>query len=496
MDELLDLDATGQAELVRRGEVSAVELAQASIDAIERIDGQLDAILHKAFDQALATAEKPVNPEAPFCGVPMVFKDYEQPVAGIPFSFAALPFLRDNPWIGDVDGNLAAGLRQAGLTFLGRANCSLGAIFPTHDVKAHVMPRNPWDTDYSTAGSSSGSATAVAARMVPIGHGGDGGGSIRLPASFCGVVGMKPTRGRVSVGPDRSEVFHWGSAWSHEFVMTRSVRDTARILAATQGWRAGDSIAELDGAPVPVQVEDGRRLRIGLTTTAFNALIETDGECAGATEQVADLLRGLGHRVDLVAPPRHNLAEEEWEYGAPAGPHFTQVARLLDKVGKLVGRPVTEGDVGPQLWACAEAGRNTPFIQLLEFAEVVQRHTVAFDKWWQDAGIDVLLTPTVSVLPPPIADYLPPPLGTFEFDPENPLGAFAGIAPLTAYTQIFNWTGQPAISLPLATSTGGLPIGVHLASARNRDDLLLRLSFELEQAMPWAGRRPAVCATA
>lgn len=494
--ELLDLDATAQADLVRQGEVSPTELVKASIEAIDRINGQLDAILHPAFDQALTTAQEVNGSEAPFAGVSMVFKDYEQPVAGIPFSFATLPFLRDEPWVGDQDGNFAADLRAAGLVFLGRATSSLGAIFPTHDIDAHVMPRNPWNRDYSTAGSSSGSAAAVGARLVPIAHGGDGGGSIRLPASFCGVVGMKPTRGRVSVGPDRSEVFHFGSAWSHEFVMTRSVRDTAGVLAATEGWRLGDSMPVLDIPPVPQRADmPAAPLRIGVTTTPFNNATETDPECAAATEDVASVLEGMGHAVEVVTPPSHDLADEEWEYGPPTGPHFTQVARLLDKVAMRIGRSVTEADVGPQLWACAEFGRTTGFLGILEFAEVVQRHVVTFDRWWEDSGLDVLVTPSVPVLPPPIADYLPPPHGTFEFDPENPLAAFAGIGPLIGFLQIFNWTGQPAISLPLATSTNGLPIGVQLASARMRDDVLLRLAYDLEEAMPWADRRPAVCAT-
>ena len=494
--DLLDLDATGQADLVRRGEVSPVELTKASIDAIERVNGQLDAILHKAFEQALVAAEQPVDPAAPFCGVPMVFKDYEQHVAGLPFSFASLPFLKHNPWIGDEDGNFAADLRKSGFVFLGRSNCSLAAFFPTHDIDAHVMPRNPWNTDFSTAGSSSGSAAAVAARLVAIGHGGDGGGSIRLPASFSGVVGMKPTRGRVSVGPDRSEVFHWGSAWSHEFVMTRTVRDTAGILAATQGWRVGDSIPLVEVPDVLAQSGiKSRPLRIGLTTAAFNGQNETDPEIAAAVEETGRVLENLGHNVGLVTPPKHDLGGENWEYGPPLGPHFTQVARLLDKVAKLVGRPVTEADVGPQLWAAAELGRSATLIGQLEFSEAVQRHTVAFDTWWASAGIDVLVTPTVPVLPPPITDYLPPPHGTFELDPDNPLAGIAVNGQLIGFTQIYNWTGQPAISLPLAMSASGLPIGVQLATARMRDDVLLQLSYDLEEAMPWAERRPAVCAS-
>jgi amidase len=494
--ELLDLDATGQADLVRRGEVSAAELTEAAIDGIERVNPQLDAILHKAFDQARIAAKAPIDPQAPFCGVPMVFKDYEQDVADLPFSFASLPFLRNAPWTGEEDGNFAAGLRKAGMVFLGRAMSSLGAFFTTHDMSANVMPRNPWNPDFSTAGSSCGSATAVAARLVPVGHGGDGGGSIRLPASFCGVVGMKPTRGRVSVGPDRSENFHWGSAWSHEFAMTRTVRDTARLLDATQGWRPGDSIPLVDCPPIPERAGiDARPLRIGLSTTAFNDNVVTDPEIAAATEHVARVLEGMGHHVEVVSPQKNDLGNHEFTYGPPTGTHFTQIARLLDKVGKKVGRPVTEADVGPQLWAAAELGRQASLLQLLEFSEAVQAETVAFDLWWEAAGIDVLLTPTVGVLPPPITQYLPAPHGTFEFDPENPMAGIGLNTPLLPFTQLYNWTGQPAISLPLAESESGLPIGIQLAAARMRDETLLRLSYDLEEALPWADRRPMVCAS-
>ncbi|HVT63527.1 MAG TPA: amidase [Mycobacteriales bacterium] len=495
--ELLDLDATAQADLVRRGEVLPTELVQASIDAIERIDGQLDSILHKAFGQALDAAEQPVDKDAPFCGVPMVFKDQEQPVAGIPFSFAAFPFLKDKPWIGDHDGNFAADMRKAGAVFLGRANCSLGAFLPTHDIDAHTMPRNPFNPDHISGGSSSGSAAAVAARLVAIGHGGDGGGSIRMPASICGVVGMKPTRGRVSVGPDRSEVFHFGSAWSHEFAMTRSVRDTAGILAATQGWRPGDSMPMTNMPPIPSRADmDSRPLRIGLTNTPFPVgMDEVDAECAAAAERTLAMLEQLGHHVEVVDTYRYDLSTEEWAYGPPLGAHFTQMARLIDKASKLTGHEITEPDVGPQMWACAEIGRSSSLIGQLEFSEVLQKHAVGFDTWWAESGLDVLVTPTIPMLPPPMSEYLPPPHGTFEIPVDNPLAGIGVNGLLIPFTQLYNWTGQPAISLPLAESANGLPIGVQLAAARMQDEMLLRLSYDLEEAMPWAQRRPVVCAS-
>jgi amidase len=493
--ELLDLDATGQADLVRRGDLTPVELTRASMDAIERLDPQLDAILHQAFDYGLTAAERPMDPDAPFCGVPTVLKDYGQHVAGFPFSFGALPFLREKPFVSQHDSNFAVEMRKAGLVFLGRSNTPLGGVFfPTHDEASHVMPRNPWNPDYSTGGSSSGSAAAVAAGMVPIAHGNDGGGSIRLPASFCGVVGMKPTRGRVSMGPDRTEVMSFGTAWGHEFVMSRSVRDTASMLNAAQGWRRGDSLP-VQPSPIPSRADmTTRPLRIGLATTAFMAGIETAPDCVQAAEDVARVLQDLGHQVDLVEPPRYDLMAHTWEFGYPASPAFPSIARSMTLIGKLIGREITAEDLGPQLSVCVELGRSYSGVHLLEFGEVMQRFVVAWDDWWLESGIDLLLSPTVAVTTPPMTEYLPPPNGTFVIPEDNPLIGAACLPPLIAYTQMFNWTGQPAISLPLVMGENHLPIGVQLAGARMRDDLVLQLSYELEEAMPWRQRRPAVCA--
>lgn len=489
MSELLDLDATGQADLVRRGEISALDLAQASIEAIERLNPQLDILLHRSFDLALEAARE-VDLSAPFCGVPMLLKDIEIHAKGMPFSHGTMPFLRKNPVICDHDSNLAANFRTAGLLLLGRANCSLQAFFGTHDVDAHVMPRNPWNPDYSTAGSSSGSAAAVASRAVAIAHGGDGGGSIRLPASFTGVVGMKPTRGRVSVGPDRTEVFSFGAAWSHEFAMTRSVRDTATLLKAVEGWRPGDSF-DVGGAGRPVR---NGPLRIGLSTEGFSDFRDVDPEMVAGAEDTAKLLQSLGHEVEVVTAPRYELAALEWDYGMPGSPHYALVARLLDTLAKHIGRDVTPEDVGPQMWAGAELGRSYSARQMLEFSEYLQRHITLWDRWWLESGIDILLSPTVGVQTPPITDFLPPPHGTFVIPDDNPFVGAAAIPPMICFTQIFNWTGQPAISLPLHESANGLPLGMHLAAARQDDEQLLQLAFQLEEALPWADRRPAVCA--
>lgn len=492
MSELLDLDATGQADLVRKGEVSAKELVQASIDAIERLDPELDIMLHRAFELALENAEGPIDLNAPFCGVPMVVKDIEIHVKGLPFSHGTIPFLRKDPIICDHDSNLAADFRAAGLQFLGRSNCTLQAFFPTHDIEAHTMPRNPWNRDYSTSGSSSGSPASVAARVVAIGHGGDGGGSIRLPASVNGIVGLKPTRGRVSVGPDRTEIFSIGSAWSHEFAMTRTVRDTDTLLKAVEGWRAGD----------PFRLETPRKpskkgpLRIGFSTDHFSEMgCPTDPGNALAGEQAAKLLESLGHEVELVKVPKYGFGHFEWLYeGGPGSPHYAGVAYLLDKISKERGIELTEEHVGPQMFAGLQLGRSYSAGQMLDFASALQTHTTHFDNWWAQTGIDVMLTPTVPIPTPPIDVYLPPPHGSYIFDPQNPLGGTLHNTNMIGFTQVFNWTGQPAISLPLYEGENGMPLGIHLAAARQDDEMLIDLAYQLEEALPWADRRPAHCA--
>jgi amidase len=235
-------------------------------------------------------------------------------------------------------------------------------------------------------------------------------------------------------------------------------------------------------------------LRIGLTTTPFFFGAESHAECNRAAEEAATALEGLGHTIEIVEPPQYNLAEAEWDYGAPAGPAFTVLARYMDNIAKIIGREVTPEDLGPQLWPQIELGRQATGRQTIEFSEVLQRIVTKWDRWWINSGIDLMLTPTVGAQTAPMANYEPPPRGNFVVDPENPMAATAGIIPFIAFTQMFNWTGQPAITVPTFVGENNLPIGVQLAGARLREDLLIQVAYELEAALPWADRKPAVCA--
>ena len=478
MTDLAALDATAQAELVRSGEASPAELVQAAVDRARAVNDDLNAIIHPRYDDAVAEAGGEL-PAGPFAGVPFVLKDLDGTAAGLPYH-GGTRFLKDHGYVADADSELTVRFREAGLVVIGRTNTpELGLVTTTEPV-AYGAAHNPWDLGRSTGGSSGGSAACVAAGIVPMGHAGDGGGSIRIPASECGLVGLKPSRGRCSVGPEL------GEAWAGlvaRLAVTRSVRDTAALLDAVHGPAVGDPywappparpyVEELTAAPAP--------LRIGWTAASFDGSVEVDPQVVDATEATARLLEELGHRVEQASPGAF-AAGDTLEYFLPA--YSSWVARELDHLGELVGEPVTEDGVEPGTWAIAEAGRATTAAQYLAAVEGLHRLSRAAIAWWEVDGFDVLLTPTLPELPPT--------LGQFGSTKEDPLaGLFRSSIP-AHFTAPFNVTGQPAISVPLHQSTEGLPIGMQLVGAPAREDVLIRVAAQLEQALPWADRRPPV----
>lgn len=477
-DDLAALDATAQAALVRAGEVSPVELVQAAIDRSEAVAEELNAIIHPRYEEALAEAAGDLG-DGPFAGVPFVLKDLDGVAAGMPLH-AGTRFLKDHGYVPSVDSELTARFRRAGLVVIGRTNTPELGLVTTTEPEAYGPSRNPWDTTRSTGGSSGGSAAAVAAGVVPMGHAGDGGGSIRIPASECGLVGLKPTRGRITMGPEL------GEAWAGlvaRLAVTRSVRDTAALLDAVAGKGVGDPY----WAPPPARpyvdelTEPAGRLRIGWTAASLDGTIEVDPQVAAATEATAALLEELGHEVEVAEVP----------FPAEAVAHFlvaytAWVARELDRLGEAVGAAPTSDGFEAGTWALAEAGRAVTapqYLAALDGLHAVTRQAVA---WWEADGHDLLLTPTISELPPT--------LGQFGSTPEDPMaGLFRSTGP-AHFTAPFNITGQPALSLPLHQSTEGLPIGVQLVAAPAREDVLLRVGAQLEAARPWSARRPAVWA--
>lgn len=477
-DELGRLDATGQAEAIRRGEVSPVEAVDAAIARIEKIDPELNAIVTPLFDKARERAASGDLPQGPFRGVPTLLKDLICHSAGDPM-YEGMAFLKRLAWVEEEDTYLAAKLRGAGLVFLGKTNAPELGILPTTEPDAFGPTRNPWDTGRSTGGSSGGSAAAVASGMVAVAHANDGGGSIRIPASECGLVGLKPSRARVSLGPDFGDAM---SGLPCEHVVTRSVRDTAALLDVTAGPMPGDPYA----APTParpfaseVGAEVGP-LRVGLLAGVPDGT-PLHPDCLEAVEAAGHLMEELGHRVELSRPDC--LGEPDftanfitlWSAGC---------AWDLDYWGRRTGQTVGSDDVEALTWALAEMGRSFSGPAYLGALEWLQSWSRRMARWWEDDGWDLLLTPTIAEPPPA--------LGQFGAAPDNPLSGLLRAASLVPFTPPFNVTGQPAISLPLHWNGDGLPIGIQLAAPYGGEDMLIRVAAQLEEARPWAERRPPV----
>ncbi|MBM3673799.1 MAG: amidase [Actinobacteria bacterium] len=479
MTDFATLDATAQAELVRDGDLSPLELVDAAITRVEKCNPELNAVIHPLFERGHTTARKPL--EGPFAGVPIVVKDLDGELAGAPLHLGN-ELLKQIGHVGTEDSYLFARLEQAGFVVIGKTNTPEFGLQATTEPHAYGPTRNPWDTDHSTGGSSGGSAAAVASGMVPVAHAGDGGGSIRIPASECGLVGLKPTRGRTSLGP------HEGESWNGlvaRHVVTRSVRDCAAVLDAVSGEMPGDPYT----APPPARpflAEVGTppgRLRIGLRTTAPAAMAEVDEECVVAAEEAARMLEALGHSVEPASP----AALEETELlELFVNVLATNTLVDVEELARIVGRPITAEDVEPGTWALAEMGRSVTALAYAQTLQTAQAWTRRVLQWWHGGSFDLLLTPTLGA-PPARLGFLNPTDG-------DPFLATARQTPYAAFTAAFNVTGQPAISLPLYHSASGLPIGVQLVAAACREDVLLRVAAQLEAAHPWAERRPPVFA--
>lgn len=493
MNDLLTVDATELARRVRDREVSPAELVDASIAAIERVNPQLNAVVHKMYDAARAAAKAEL-PDGPFRGVPMVVKDFDGFVKGVPYT-ASTRFLEG--FVPDHDAEAIARFRRAGLIFLAKTNCPELAILGTTEPEWRGPAHNPWNLEHTTGGSSGGTAALVAARAVPLGHGGDGGGSLRIPASACGLVGLKATRGRIPLGPDQGE--GWGGyvQWG---VLTRSVRDTAGILDAISGPMPGDPYGVVPPARPYVQEvgADPGKLRIAFSSRSFFGK-ETDPECKKATEETAKLLESLGHHVEEAWPTfdRDRLVQA---YLAQVG---IGTAAEIDDMAKWTGRKPSPAYFEASTWFLNQVGRTLSGVELQHARDAIQeagRQLAAFHQRY-----DLFVGPTLAH--PPIK------LGQLGLKPAErvglgalrslPIGAAvrAVLAQLAANnfertpnTQIFNQTGQPAISLPLHWTPGGLPIGIQIAARMGEEDLLLRVAGQLEQARPWVGRLPGVVA--
>ena len=465
-DDLAFLDATAQAELVRQKEVKPIELVEAAIARIERLNPTLNAVVTPMFELARAAAVEEL-PAGPFAGVPFLLKDLLASYAGVRMTLGSKLL---QGFVPDHDSELVARYKRAGLIIVGRTNTPEFGILPTTESQLFGPCRNPWNTDHTPGGSSGGSAAAVAAGMVPMAHGNDGGGSIRIPASCCGVFGLKPTRARNPLGPDFGDVM---SGLVVEHALTRSVRDSAALLDATAGPDVGDPYwAPPPARPYLKEVSaDPGRLRIAFTTRAA-ADVTVHADCVQAVEEAAKLCTELGHDVEEATLPLN--AEM-----------LTQAFVVLWTAGtastlKILG--AARDQVEPLSWALKEMSDQfsaADYILALQTLQSVSREVARF---FQD--YDILLTPTLAE--PPL------PLGAFDALPDNPLHGFSRSAAFACFTPVCNMTGQPGMSVPLFWNADNLPVGSHFIGRFGDEATLFRLAAQLEEARPWAGRRPAI----
>ncbi len=474
-DDITWLDATAQAELVRSGAVSPAELVEGAIDRMQRLNPELNAVIHELFDLARTTAKGPL-PDGPFKGVPFLLKDLGAELEGTPLC-EGTNFAGD--YRSTVTQELTKRFQRAGFVICGKTNTPEFGILPTTEPRRFGASRNPWNTGHSTGGSSGGSAAAVASGMVPVAHANDGGGSIRIPASCCGLVGLKPTRARVSTAPQYGDLMGGLIA---EHVVSRSVRDTAAILDATAGPVPGDPYwaPPLSGPSFLAAVSAKRTpLRIGLLTASPSGS-EVHADCVTAAMAAADLCESLGHVVEpATMEVDGDLFTEHFVNVWAAGNAWT----LLDWEERL-GRKATEDEFEPLSWSLISLGRAIDSGTYLKSQQALQKVTRQIAAYFE--GIDVLITPTLAEPPAP--------LGTFDSPPDEPLTGLFRAATYVPFTPPFNVTGQPAISLPLHWNDGGLPIGVQFVGRFGAEETLLSLAGQLEEAAPWAHRRPPVSA--
>jgi amidase len=470
LDEVLDQDAVGQADLVRRGELSPTELVTAAIARIEAVDSVLNAVVIREFDRAIDAARGPL-PDGPFTGVPFLLKDLAVEWDGVRFTEGSA-FLRDN--VSNHDQELTRRIQQAGLVLAGKTNTPEFGALPTCEPALFGATRNPWDPTRTPGGSSGGAAAAVAAGMVPMAYGNDAGGSIRFPASCCGVFGLKPTRARLPFGPEYGDVF---SGLAVEFALTRSVRDAAVLLDALAGPDMGDPYwAPPPIGPFAAEVgADPGRLRIAFCDrTPSGTPVHPD--CVTAVRDAAALCESLGHYV--VEQELPGVYDQPYPLDAlDAGAVGWTLAYWIRKLGREPDvneiEPLTRA-----MWEMSKSVTAADYLLAVQDAQALGR-TVA--RFFTD--VDLWLTPTLAQPPVPIGHIT----GTAD-DPGQVMERFGEFLGFPAW--VANATGNPAMSVPLHSNTEGLPIGVHFLARFGDEATLLRVASQLEQAQPWSSRRP------
>lgn len=467
-------DGLALGKKVRKGEVSAAELVETAINRIEAHNPTLNAVVTKVFEQALETAKRQ-TPEGPFAGVPFLLKDLGGALGGVPFSSGSRFFKDVCP---PSDSELVRRYKSSGLIPLGRTNTPEFGLNASTEPSLFGPTRNPWNTEKSPGGSSGGSAAAVAAGLVPLAHASDGGGSIRIPASCCGLFGMKTTRGRNTMAPYLGESL---AGCSVEHVVSRTVRDSAAALDATAGPAPGDPYQ----APPPKRAfleevaTEPRKLKIAIATDAFSG-VPVHPDCVGATEEAGKLCETLGHIVEQ-ATPDFDTKQLDQDYT-----HLFAIGATANirQRAQTIGKPLDPEGFEPITWkmmAIADQFSATEYVQLLNRLHATCRQIGSFFETY-----DLLLTPTLAQPPVPLGhlDMTMDDLNTYQ----DRLWRFA------AFTYQFNVTGQPAMTVPFAWNEENLPIGVQFVGRYGDEATLFQLAGQLEQAQPWHDRHPPIWA--
>jgi amidase len=458
------------ARMVRDGEATSRELVEESLARIEALQPELNAFVHVDAERALADADA-VGPgdERPFAGVPLAMKD-TTPVAGWPYTMGSDLF---GNFVPGHDSFVTRRFRDAGFVLVGKTNMPEFGILPVTEPRRFGPARNPWDVSRTPGGSSGGAAAAVAAGMVPVAHASDGGGSIRIPAACCGLVGLKPSRGRVSRGPDQGD-----DLLVQDLALTRTVAETAAVLDVLAGYESGDTT----WAPPPAEpfaaaaARDPGRLRIGLTTVP-PIEAELDPVCERAAHDAGELLAELGHEVEPVEDPPWAVSGFMRPFTLAFG---TPIAMGVFFGGAVSAREPSAELVEPLTWEIWNGIRDRSALDYMLARTQLQSASRSIVALWD--RYDVVLTPALGQRPVPI--------GTIDACSDDPWDDFRRSGRFTPFTAIFNVTGQPAISVPLFHGDDGLPLAIQLAGRPADEATLLALAAQLEEARPWTDRRP------
>jgi len=473
LSEYSSFDGVGLAQLVRGKEIRPVELAELAASAVELLNPALNAIVD-VYPDRVSAIDPDANLDGEFAGVPLLLKDIGAVEKGRPQCSGSC---LGEGYIADLDSYLTRSFKRAGFNIFGRTNLPEFAQAATTENKDFGDTHNPWDLHCSSGGSSGGAAAAVAAGIVPIAHGTDTGGSIRIPAACCGLVGLKPSRGRVSKGPQLDETLYGGL--NTEFVLTRSVRDAAAVLDSVCGHATGDplSLQRPDETFAAASQESLRPLRIAVQTES--PFVSVAPDVAAAAERAARVLEAEGHAVVASSP---HIDADDWTI-AERTIWIQSTAWEIKRLSAATGNPINDRTLEPLSLVAYELSMSLTADEWFDAKSRCNSISRSVGGFFED--VDVLITPTVASTAPRlgeiagsgIADYDTFIKRTGEFSP---------------FTSLFNITGQPAISLPLAMSESGMPIGVQFVARLGNEKLLLRLAAHLEQAMPWQDRRPTV----